>query len=90
MVPTPEELDDEARRARKMRHIVDIATNLLMQSDMTHREAVVLVRWVRQWILELFPDGEHTYELIYAPRFTRLIHEFVDMRGAAGRVVVIV
>ena len=86
---TPEELADEARRARKMRQIVDIATNLLMQSDMTHQDAVALVRGVRKWILELFPGGADTYELIYAPRFTRLIREFARAPDAACRGVVI-
>lgn len=71
-----EQLADEAMRARKVRQIVDIATNLIMQSGLTRREAEHLVQSVRQRILTLFPDGEQTYELIYAPRFRRLIDEF--------------
>ena len=47
-----------------------------MQSSMTRRDAENLVAVVRERILALFPDGEETYELIYAPRFTRLLDEF--------------
>jgi hypothetical protein len=88
-VATPEQLRDEARRARKVRHIVDIATSFLEQSNLTHREAVALVNTVRDRILELFPDGEETYELIYAPRFRRLIREHVGEPDGERRGVVI-
>lgn len=47
-----------------------------MQSGMTRSEAEGLVAAVRERILLLFPDGEQTYEIIYAPRFRRLIDEF--------------
>ena len=73
---TSEEFADEARRARKVRHIVDIATSLIMQSKMTRCEAEQLVAEVRRRILALFPDGEETYELIYYQRFRRLMDEF--------------
>ena len=44
-----------------------------MQSNMTVDDAEWLVQGVRERILGLFPDGDDTYELIYAPRFRRLI-----------------
>ena len=78
-----EQLADEARRAQKVRQVVDIATNLIMQSSMTRRDAESLVAAVRERILALFPDGEETYELIYAPRFRRLLDEFSP--AATGR-----
>ena len=73
---SPEDLADEAERARKVRHVVDIATNLIMQSHMSRRDAEHLVSIVRERILTLFPDGEQTYEVVYAPRFKRLVDEF--------------
>ena len=73
---TREQLADEAARAQKVRHFVDLATSLIMQSGMTRREAEQLVATVRERILHLFPDGEETFELIYTPRFRRLIDEF--------------
>lgn len=78
--PTPEELADESRRARKVRQVVDIATALIMQSNMTVNDAEALVQDVRARILALFPDGAETYELIYAPRFRRLVSEYTRSR----------
>jgi hypothetical protein len=75
-VASREQLADEARRAQKVRQVVDIATNLIMQSSMTRRDAESLVAAVRERILALFPGGDETYELIYAPRFRRLLDEF--------------
>ena len=78
--PTAEQLADEAHRARKVRQLVDIATALIMQSNMTVNDAELLVESVRERILGLFPDGGDTYELIYAPRFRRLITEYARHR----------
>jgi hypothetical protein len=82
-VVTGEQVADEAQRAQKVRQVVDIATNLIMQSSMTRRDAESLVAVVRERVLLLFPDGDETYELIYAPRFRRLIDEF--SAGPSGR-----
>jgi hypothetical protein len=78
MPPTPEQLADESRRARKVRQLVDIATALIMQSNLTVRDAEALVAGIRGQILALFPDGADTYELIYASRFRRLIDEYAQ------------
>lgn len=60
-----------------------------MQSNMTREDAIALVNGVRSRILELFPDGEKAYELIYAPRFSRLIAEHVGIPDVERRGVVI-
>jgi hypothetical protein len=56
---------------------------------MTRPDAEHLVRVVRERILTLFPDGEETYELVYARRFQRLIDEYArrsaQPRGAVLR-----
>lgn len=89
LVATREQLSDETMRACKVRHFVDISTHLIMQSNMTRRDAEALVRGVRERILTLFPDGEQTYELIYTPRFRRLIDEFTFASDSQRRGVVI-
>jgi hypothetical protein len=83
---TSAELADEARRARKVRQLVDIATALIMQSNMTVDDAESLVAWLRQGVLALFPGGAETFELIYTPRVNRLIQEYAV--GRHGRVVI--
>ena len=60
-----------------MRTIVDLTTSLLVQQPMERDEAERLVAAARRRVLELFPDKEETYELILAPRFARLLAEFV-------------
>jgi hypothetical protein len=75
-MPTPEQLADESKRARKGRQLVDIATAFIVRSNLTDRDAEVFVREVRTRILHLFPDGVETYKVIYAQRFKRLISEY--------------
>ncbi len=59
-----------------------------MQSSMTRGDAESLVATVRERILALFPEGEETYELIYAPRFRRLMDEFTSTPGVRRAVVI--
>jgi hypothetical protein len=68
---------DEQRRARRLRAVVDLTTAVLMQGRLTPQEAVEIVEAARRRALELFPDKEDTYDLILAPRFQRLMREFV-------------
>jgi len=86
-VSTQEELDDENRRVRKVRRFVDIATAYLQQTALTRNDAERLVTMVRGQILALFPDGAETYELVYAPRFRRLIDECTGLAAPRRGVV---
>ena len=69
---------EESRRARRLRMVVDLTTNVLMQGRLSRDEAEDLVAAARGRILEMFPDKEGTYELILAPRFARLLDEFAS------------
>ena len=75
-MPTKEELADEARRIVRVRAIVDVTSHLIMQSGLHRSEAEALVDFARDKVLELFPGREETFEIVYARRFRRLIHEF--------------
>ena len=85
---TPEQLADEARRAQKVRQLVDLATSLIMQSGMTRKDAETLVATVRERVLHLFPDGEETFEIVYAQRFRRLIDEFARAEPRSRSVII--
>ena len=65
----------EELKIRRLRTLVDLVTNALRQTDMPLAEAVKLVQGVRVRALELFPGKENTYDLLYAPRFARLLRE---------------
>lgn len=73
---TADELRDEEQRLRRVRVIVDVVSSLIMQSRLPRGDAERLAGLARGRVLELFPGREDTYDLIYAPRFSRLMDEF--------------
>ncbi len=72
---TGAEILEEERRVRRLRLVVDLVMNVLCQSDMPVEEAAELVAATRRFALQLFPDKELAYDLIYQPRFRRLMAE---------------
>ena len=75
-VATVQELQEEERRIRYVRFIVDFTSGVIMQGTLSRREAEAMVSAARARILELFSGAEHTYELVYSRRFRRLLEEF--------------
>jgi len=76
--PTPEEIRDEDRKLRRLRFVVDLTTALLIQGDLTIPEAVKLIDNTKKYILNQFPDKEEAYDIIYKPRFERIIKESLE------------
>jgi len=74
-VATETEILEENRKVRRLRLVVDLVTHVLCQSDMPVEEAAELVAATRRFALQLFPDKEFAYDLIYRPRFQRLMAE---------------
>ncbi len=74
-MPTREELDEEDHRLRQLRIVVHLALSVIAQSDMSLTEAETLVAAVRGAALRLFPGKELAFDLIYLPRFRRLLTE---------------
>jgi hypothetical protein len=72
---TEAEIWEEARRVRRLQLVVDLVMNVLSQSDLPIEEASELVANTRRFALSLFPDKADTYDLLYAPRFRRLMAE---------------
>lgn len=69
-------IQEEQRRARRMRFLVDLTTSTLYQdSRMTLEEARELIRKTRQAVLRLFPGKEQTFDLLLLPRFERILYE---------------
>jgi hypothetical protein len=82
---SPEEIQDERRRARRVKLIADYTCSVIMQTHMARPEAEALVDAARLGILELFPGREETYELLYAPRFHRILDEFTTAGSSTDR-----
>lgn len=70
-----ETLAEEEKRMRRLRWIVDLNQAVLMQADLTLREAFEIMGETKKAVLALFPDKGHVFDLVYAPRFKRIIRE---------------
>jgi hypothetical protein len=81
-----EALLEEDRRMRLLRFVVDLNQAVLMQqADLTFPEAFQIMKDTRKAVLNLFPGKEGAYELIYAPRFRRIIRERFVIPGGLAR-----
>lgn len=74
MSMSPEVLE-ESRKMRRLRILVDLTTNLLIQEPLTIDEAYALVGSLRTTALTLFPGKQDTFDIILQPRFNRLIRD---------------
>lgn len=72
---TREELEDEDRRVRQLRIAVTLALSVIGQTEMTLAQAQEMVAATRGMALRLFPGKELAFDLIYLPRFRRLLAE---------------
>jgi len=71
-----EALKEEERRLRLLRFVVDLnQATLMQQTDLTLREAFDILNNTRQAARNLFPGKDDVFELIYTPRFMRIIRE---------------
>ena len=81
-----DDLADEEKRMRRLRLLVDLNQAVLMQANLTLREAFEIMRSTKNAALALFPDKGDVFDLIYAPRFKRIIRErFVILGGLAEK-----
>ena len=65
----------EERKLRRLGRAMDVALALLWRVDLTFAEAQEVVSHAKRTALELFPDKEETFDLIYGARFRRLLSE---------------
>jgi hypothetical protein len=70
-----QEIDDENRKVRRLRFIVDFALQFIRTQQISHDDAMAVVEGVKKHALKLFPDKEDAFDLIYAPRFKRVLNE---------------
>ena len=81
-----DDLADEEKRMRRLRLLVDLNQAVLMQANLTLREAFEIMRSTKNAALALFPDKGDVFDLIYAPRFKRIIRErFVIFGGLSEK-----
>jgi hypothetical protein len=74
-MPTPEELEDEDRRVRQLRIAVSLALGVIAQTNISLDQAREIESATRAMALRMFPGKELAFDLIYRPRFRRLLAE---------------
>jgi hypothetical protein len=77
-----EEIAEENRRIRRLKFLVDFWLQIIMQADLSREEAFRVIEHVKACACFFFPDKEETFELIYRPRFMRIIGEKYGGREA--------
>jgi hypothetical protein len=70
-----EEIEEEERRVKTLRLLVDFSLAYLAQMKLPLEEAQAVVAGVKKQALHLFPEKEETFDLIYLPRFQRLLRD---------------
>jgi hypothetical protein len=77
-----DELKQEEKNMRRLRFIVDLTEAVLLQSNLSLKECLELMENTKKAALALFPDNEHVYDLVYAPRFRRILSERFTIPGS--------
>ena len=69
------EIKEENKRIRFLRFLVDLSLQEIQQENLSLEEILRIVEDVKRAACTLFPGKEETFELIYRPRFDRVIQE---------------
>ncbi len=77
-----EELIKEEKNMRRLRFVVDLTEAVLMQSSLSLEESLQLIENTKKSALTLFPDKEFVYDLVYTPRFRRIIASRFTIPGS--------
>jgi hypothetical protein len=68
-------LHAEEKKLRRLGRAMDVAAALLWKVNLTLEEAQDVVNHAKHTALQLFPDKEDTFDLIYGARFRRILVE---------------
>src|SRR5258708_2351963 len=70
------ERTDEARRLRRLQIMMSMVMSVISQDpDLTLEEASEMAGNARRAALNMFPDKELAYDILYRPRLQRLMNE---------------
>ena len=73
---TAGEIEAERRQVRRLQFMMSMVMNVISQDHaMPVKEASELIASARRAALTMFPGKELAYDLIYRPRFQRLLKE---------------
>ena len=79
-LPTKAEIDEESRRIRRLRVVVNLSLSVIAQGGMRYEEAQEIVASAKRLAEDLFPGKGHVFELLYRPQFRRLINDIYRLQ----------
>ncbi len=79
-LPSRAEIDEESRRIRRLRIVVNLSLQLIAQGNLPYQEAQEIVSAARRLAESLFPGKGHVFDLIYQPQFRRLINDLYRLQ----------
>ena len=65
----------EEKKLRRLGRAMDVAVTLLWKVNLTLEEAQDVIHHAKRTALQLCPDKEDTFDLIYGARFRRVLVE---------------
>jgi hypothetical protein len=78
--PSGSEIDEESRRLRRLRIVVNLSLSLIAEGDLPFTEAQQLAAAARRLAEELFPGKSHVYDLVYQPKFRCIMNEIYRLQ----------
>lgn len=78
--PSNAEIEEESRRIRRLRIVVNMSLGLIAQGGMPYEEAQEIVAAAKRLAEELFPGKGYVFELLYRPQFRRLINDLYRLQ----------
>jgi len=72
-----EDLANEERRVRYLARLADVVCAFISQGNLSLVESCRLMQIAREEAVRLFPDKAAVYDLVYHPRFSRLVAQHV-------------
>ncbi len=73
-MPGKEEIREEDRKIRYLQRLSDLTFALIRDTDMSLDEASRHVASLKEFAIKLFPGKGHVFDLVYGPRFRRLMN----------------
>ena len=74
-IASSEEIRDEQIRMTRLRVLVDVTVQLLTQAPLSRDDTLQVIDYVRDRVLELFPDKGDVFDLVLRPRFLRILND---------------
>ncbi len=74
-MPDENEIREEEKKLRQLRLIISLTTSVIAEGNLSLTESLEMIKGAKRAALSIFPDKEDVFDLIYMPRFRRLLNE---------------